>query len=182
MEILVDGLDIRAGGVGRWQTAIGYVPQSIYLLDDTIRRNVALGVEDRDIDAEALHAALRAAQLEHFVERQPQGLDTVVGERGMRLSGGERQRIGIARALYHNPDVLVLDEATSSLDNATERAVIQAVEALKGQRTIIMIAHRLTTVRACDTLHFLKDGRIEATGGYAELQARHDGFREMAAL
>lgn len=180
--ILVDGVDIRAGGVGRWQTAIGYVPQSIYLLDDTIRRNVALGVEDRDIDADALRAALRAAQLEGFVERQPQGLDTVVGERGMRLSGGERQRIGIARALYHNPDVLVLDEATSSLDNATERAVIQAVEALKGQRTIIMIAHRLTTVRACDTLHFLKDGRIEATGGYAELQAGHDGFREMAAL
>jgi ABC-type multidrug transport system fused ATPase/permease subunit len=180
-RVLVDGIDIRDGGVGGWQRTIGYVPQSIYLLDDTIRRNVALGVEDAEIDENALWTAIRTAQLEGFVKAQPEGLDAVIGEQGVRLSGGERQRIGIARALYHDPDVLILDEATSSLDNATERAIIDAVEALKGRRTVIMIAHRLTTVRSCDALHFLKAGRIEASGTYAELQARHQDFRLMSS-
>lgn len=179
--VLVDGVDIRRDGVGSWQTAIGYVPQSIYLLDDTIRRNIALGVRDEDIDEDALWTAVRTAQLESFIARQPQGLESVIGEHGARLSGGERQRIGIARALYNDPQVLVLDEATSSLDNATEKAVIQAVEALKGERTIVMIAHRLTTVQNCDKLYFLKDGRIEAEGNYAELADAHPEFRVMAA-
>lgn len=179
--VLVDGTDIRDGGVGAWQRTIGYVPQSIYLLDDTIRRNVALGLEDAEIDDDALWAAIRTAQLEGFVKAQPEGLDAVIGEQGVRLSGGERQRIGIARALYHDPGVLILDEATSSLDNATERAIIGAVEALKGRRTVIMIAHRLTTVQSCDALHFLKAGRIEASGTYSELQALHQDFRLMSS-
>ncbi|HEV7372957.1 ABC transporter ATP-binding protein [Arenibaculum sp.] len=180
-SVLVDGVDIREGGVGAWQRTIGYVPQSIYLLDDTIRRNVALGLEDAEIDEEALWTAIRTAQLEGFVKAQPEGLDAVIGEQGVRLSGGERQRIGIARALYHDPDVLILDEATSSLDNATERAIIGAVETLKGRRTVIMIAHRLTTVQNCDALHFLKAGRIEASGSYSELQALHQDFRLMSS-
>ncbi|HSK40180.1 MAG TPA: ABC transporter ATP-binding protein [Arenibaculum sp.] len=180
-SVRVDGVDIRQSGVSAWQMAIGYVPQSIYLLDDTIRRNIALGLDDGDIDEDALSTAVRTAQLETFVKSQPDGLDAVIGEQGVRLSGGERQRIGIARALYHNPEVLILDEATSSLDNATERAIIGAVEALKGRRTIIMIAHRLTTVRNCDTLYFLKKGRIEAQGSYSELEVRHEEFRLMSS-
>lgn len=180
-SVRVDGTDIRESGVSAWQMAIGYVPQSIYLLDDTIRRNIALGLEDADIDEDALWTAVRTAQLESFVKNQPDGLDAVIGEQGVRLSGGERQRIGIARALYHDPEVLILDEATSSLDNATERAIIGAVETLKGRRTIVMIAHRLTTVRNCDTLYFLKKGRIEAQGSYSELEVRHEDFRLMSS-
>lgn len=178
--VKVDGTDVRRN-ISAWQRSIGYVPQSIYLLDDTIRRNIALGLDDKDIDEEALKAAVRMAQLEGFVERQPKGLDEVIGEQGVRLSGGERQRIGIARALYHDPDVLILDEATSALDNATERAIISAVEALKGRRTIIMIAHRLTTVRNCDTLYFLKAGTIDAAGNFDELENRHADFRLMSS-
>jgi ATP-binding cassette subfamily C protein len=177
--VFVDGRDIREGGVAAWQRNIGYVPQAIYLLDDSIRSNIAMGIPEHEIDDVALRRAIAAAQLERLIESQPQGLDTRVGERGVRLSGGERQRIGIARALYHDPEILVFDEATSSLDNSTERAVISALEALKGERTIIMIAHRLSTVQNCDTLHFLKHGRIEASGSFAELQRRHPDFRVM---
>lgn len=177
----VDGVDVRQAGVRRWQRTIGYVPQSIYILDDTIRRNIALGVPDDEIDEAALAQAMRIAQLERFVGRQPFGLDTMVGENGLRISGGERQRIGIARALYADPDVVVLDEATSALDHTTERAVMEAVESLRGERTVIMIAHRLSTVRGCDALFFLKDGRIEGRGTYEELREAHDEFRLMAA-
>ncbi|WP_162937278.1 ABC transporter ATP-binding protein [Indioceanicola profundi] len=179
-RVLVDGTDIRQN-INSWQRSIGYVPQSIYLLDDTIRRNIALGIDDKDVDEEALRVAIRLAQLEAFVEKQPNGLDEQIGEGGVRLSGGERQRIGIARALYHDPEVLILDEATSALDNATERAIIAAVEALKGRRTVIMIAHRLTTVRNCDTLYFLKAGQIDAAGNYDELENRHADFRLMSS-
>ncbi|MEX2454604.1 MAG: ABC transporter ATP-binding protein [Rhodospirillaceae bacterium] len=180
--VLVDGVDIRSGeGIGPWQTAIGYVPQSIYLLDDTIRRNIALGLDDDKIDEVALWAAIRTAHLDEFVQRQPAGLETSIGENGVRLSGGERQRIGIARALYHDPKVLVLDEATSALDNVTEREVVKAVEALKGQRTVIIIAHRLSTVKNCDRLYFLKQGRVVAEGSYSDLESSHPDFRLMAA-
>ncbi|WP_029031777.1 ABC transporter ATP-binding protein [Salinarimonas rosea] len=179
--VYVDGVDIRESGVRAWQRAVGYVPQSIYLLDDTIRANIAFGIPEDEVDEVAVQRAVRIAQLERFVERQPQGLETRVGERGVRLSGGERQRIGIARALYQDPQVLVFDEATSALDNSTERAIIGSVEALRGERTVIMIAHRLSTLRNCDTLYFLKAGRIEASGGYDELQDRHSDFRVMAA-
>lgn len=160
---------------------MGYVPQSIYLLDDTIRRNIALGIEDKDIDEAALSQAIRLAQLGRFIDRQPQGLDTVVGEGGLRISGGERQRIGIARALYHDPAILILDEATSALDNTTERAVIAAVDGMKGDRTVVMIAHRLSTVRGCETLYYLKEGQVEAVGTYDSLRQGHHEFREMAA-
>jgi ATP-binding cassette subfamily C protein len=179
--LVIDGHRLDEQELRRWRTQVGYVPQSIYLLDDTIRRNIALGIEDRDVDEVALATAIRLAQLGRFIDRQPEGLDTVVGESGVRISGGERQRIGIARALYHDPAILILDEATSALDNTTERAVIEAVEGMRGQRTVVMIAHRLTTVRSCDTLYYLKDGRVEGFGDFDSLRRGHREFREMAA-
>jgi ATP-binding cassette subfamily C protein len=178
-RITVDGTDIRENLRG-WQKNIGYIPQFIYLLDDTIRHNVALGVPDEEIDPDALQRAISAAQLDDMVERLSSGVETYVGERGIRLSGGQRQRIGIARAIYRNPDVLVMDEATSNLDSATERAIVESVNELKGDRTVIMIAHRLTTVQDCDTLFFLKEGRLEAQGTYDELLESCPAFREMA--
>jgi ABC-type multidrug transport system fused ATPase/permease subunit len=147
-----------------WQDQIGYVPQSIFLTDDTLRRNVAFGLADSEIDDTAVAHAIGAAQLEQFVKELPQGLETVVGERGIRLSGGQRQRIGIARALYHDPAVLVLDEATSSLDTNTERSVMQAVRALKGDKTVLIVAHRLSTVEHCDRLYRLEHGRVIQDG------------------
>lgn len=162
-RVLVDGLDIQTNLRG-WQDQIGYVPQSIYLTDDTLRRNVAFGLPNGQIDETAVWCAIRAAQLEQFVNDLPLGLDTVVGERGIRLSGGQRQRIGIARALYHDPSVLVLDEATSSLDSATERGVMDAVRALKGGKTFIIVAHRLSTVEHCDHLFRLDRGIVVEKG------------------
>ena len=179
--ITVDGQNVHNNLRG-WQNNIGYIPQSIYLLDDTIRHNVAFGVPEEDIDDEQVWTAIRAAQLDEHVKSLPDGIETFVGERGVRLSGGQRQRVGLARALYHNPDVLIMDEATSALDNETENHVMQALEALKGDRTIIMIAHRLSTVRDCDQLFFLKEGRIEARGTYDELCAIHGDFRRMAEV
>jgi ABC-type multidrug transport system fused ATPase/permease subunit len=158
--ITVDGLGIGEN-VRAWQDQIGYVPQAIYLTDDTLRRNVAFGLPDGQIDEDAVWHAIKAAQLEEFVNSQARGLDTVVGERGVRLSGGQRQRIGIARALYHDPDVLVLDEATSALDMVTEAAVMEAVTALKGRKTILIVAHRLSTVEHCDRLFCLDQGRLD---------------------
>lgn len=151
--------DLRA-----WQDQIGYVPQSIYLTDDTLRRNVAFGLADDEIDNLAVHRAINAAQLSEFVSSLPEGLETLVGERGVRLSGGQRQRIGIARALYHDPSVLVLDEATSALDNATETGVMEAVTALKGSKTMIVVAHRLSTVEKCDRLYKMERGVVVAEG------------------
>ncbi len=179
--LIVDGQPLDDAALRDWRTQVGYVPQSIYLLDDTIRRNIALGIEDSDIDEGKLEQAIRLAQLDRFIHRQPEGLDTIVGESGVRISGGERQRIGIARALYHDPAILILDEATSALDNTTERAVIEAVEGMKGERTVVMIAHRLSTVRGCETLYYLKEGRVEGTGDYDSLRSGHQEFREMAA-
>jgi ABC-type multidrug transport system fused ATPase/permease subunit len=168
-RVTVDGVDIRDNMLG-WQRQIGYVPQSIYLCDDTIRRNVAFGVPEDQIDDEAVRRALCAARLDALVQSLPAGTHTKVGERGVRLSGGERQRIGIARALYHNPGVLVLDEATSALDNDTEREVMEAVEALHGTRTIIMVAHRLSTMARCDMLHRIEAGRVVQSGTFADLR------------
>lgn len=159
----VDGADI-AGNLRQWQDHIGYVPQSIYLTDDSLRRNVAFGLPEGAIDEMAVKRAIAAAQLEEFVAGLPEGLDTVVGERGVRLSGGQRQRIGIARALYHDPSVLVLDEATSALDVETERGVMRAVVALQGSKTIVVVAHRLTTVENCDRLFRMECGKVVAEG------------------
>jgi len=167
-QVLVDGKDIQ-GNLRAWQDQIGYVPQSIYLTDDTLRRNVAFGLSDAEIDSDAVSRAVSAAQLEDFVAGLPEGLETLVGERGIRLSGGQRQRIGIARALYHDPEVLVLDEATSALDTETESFVMDAVNALRGRKTVLIVAHRLSTVENCDRLYRLDSGRIAAEGTRAEM-------------
>lgn len=180
-RVLVDGVDIRTD-MGAWQRDIGYIPQSIYLVDGTIKQNIALGLPAERIDDMAVERSLRAAHLEQFIATLPNGADTIVGERGIRLSGGQRQRIAIARALYHNPDVLIMDEATSALDNVTEKAVIKAVEELKGKRTILMIAHRLSTVRNCDRIVLLEQGRVEGVGTFDELIQASDEFRHMAQV
>jgi ABC-type multidrug transport system fused ATPase/permease subunit len=167
-HVAVDGQDIQQN-IRAWQDQIGYVPQSIYLTDDTLRRNVAFGLSNEQIDDAAVRHAIQAAQLEEFVSNLPDGLETLVGERGVRLSGGERQRIGIARALYHDPAVLVLDEATSALDTATESGVMKAVTALQGIKTILIVAHRLSTVGHCDRLYRLQGGEVAAEGVTAEM-------------
>jgi len=177
--VLVDGRDIRDDPAA-WGRHIGYVPQSIVLLDDTVARNIALGVPDDRIDPADLRRAIAAAQLEDTIRALPNGVETLIGDHGARLSGGQRQRVGIARALYHNPDVLIMDEGTSALDTGTEQAVIDAVEALKGQRTVIMIAHRLSTVRACDRIHCIVDGRLAASGTYDELMTSCPRFAQLA--
>ncbi|MGI6354829.1 MAG: ABC transporter ATP-binding protein [Lentisphaeria bacterium] len=179
-DILIDGHDLSMC-VAAWQRRIGYVPQDIFLLDDTILANVALGVAEHDIDEAAFWRALAAAQLDEFVAALPEGARTILGERGARLSGGQRQRIGIARALYRNPAVLVLDEATSALDTTTESALTAAVEQLRGAHTVILIAHRLSTVRRCDRIFFLDGGRLVAQGTYDELLASTPAFRAMAS-
>ena len=158
-EILIDGKNLN-GIASRWQQIIGYVPQTIYLTDDTLRSNIAFGISEDLIDDERINKALKTAQLADYIASLPDGLNTYVGERGVRLSGGERQRIGIARALYHDPPVIVLDEATSSLDNITEKEFMDAVNALHGLKTIIVIAHRLTTVEKCDTVYELQNGNL----------------------
>ena len=178
-RILVDGVDIQ-DRVANWQRKIGYIPQTIYLTDDTIRKNVAFGLDDDEIDDQLVWEAIDAAQLRELVDSLPDGLDTIVGERGVRLSGGQRQRVGIARALYHKPQVLVMDEATSALDNQTERHIVDALDNIRGSRTMIMIAHRLSTVQNCDTLYYLDEGRLKAQGTYEELLATTPEFAAMA--
>lgn len=158
-KIYSDGMDIFKN-LPTWQKEIGYIPQSIYLSDDTIKNNVAFGVDEKDIDEQAVILALMQAQLYDFVEGLPEGLNSYVGDRGVRLSGGQRQRIGIARALYHDPQILVLDEATSALDNDTESAVMEAIDNLQGQKTIIIIAHRLTTIRNVDIIYEVSNGKV----------------------
>jgi ATP-binding cassette, subfamily B, bacterial PglK len=162
-SIKVDGIDIQTN-LRLWQGCIGYVPQTIFLTDDTLRRNIAFGLIDDEIDEQAVLRAISAAQLEQFVSELSGGLDTNVGERGIRLSGGQRQRIGIARALYHDPAVLILDEATSSLDMETEYGVMDAVNSLHGKKTVIIVAHRLSTVESCDFLFRLEHGKVVDQG------------------
>ena len=178
-EILVDGFDIQ-DNISAWQQNMGYIPQSIYLADETLRANIAFGVPKDKIDDKKVEQAVQLAQLEEMVAQMSKGLDTIVGEHGTRLSGGQRQRVGIARALYHDPKVLVMDEATSALDNITEKQITSAIQSLKGERTLIMIAHRLTTVKDCDTLYYMEDGRIVQQGTYQNLVSSNVRFREMA--
>lgn len=177
----VDGQTVQGGNCPRWQRVLGYVPQQIFLIDDSITANIAFGVAPDAVDHAAVERAARVANLHDFITTElPAGYATPVGERGVRLSGGQRQRIGIARALYHGPRVLVLDEATSALDNLTEQAVMEAVHNLGHEITIIMIAHRLSTVRECDCIYVLDRGKVSARGSYDELLASSDHFRRLA--
>lgn len=178
-KILVDGKDIQ-NHLSAWQRNIGYIPQSIYLADDTLRQNIAFGIPEDQINEKKVIEAIELAQLDKLVKELPDGMDTVVGEHGSRLSGGQQQRVGIARALYHKPQVLIMDEATSALDNITEQHIIKAIENLKGERTIVMIAHRLTTVMNCDQLYLMDQGKIIDHGTYSELIENSNEFREMA--
>ncbi len=180
-QILVDGQILSRENLQAWRRSLGYVPQHIYLTDSTIAENIAFGIPPEDIDMTAVKNAARIAALHDFVVGElSKGYDTIVGERGVRLSGGQRQRIGIARALYHDPALLIMDEATSALDNLTERAIMDAVQNIGDEKTIIMIAHRLTTVRACDKVIFLQHGKIVASGSYDELLDKNETFKRMA--
>jgi len=167
-SISVDGHDIRTRMVS-WQRSIGLVPQDVYLLDDTLRANIAFGEAPDKVDEERLRQAVTRAQLDPLVAQLSHGLDTYAGERGVRISGGQRQRIGIARALYGRPSVLILDEATSALDNETERRVTEIIDSLRGSLTIIVVAHRLSTVRQADRIITLERGRIVEDGTHEEL-------------
>jgi ATP-binding cassette, subfamily B, bacterial PglK len=167
-DILVDGKSIY-NNLRSWQNMIGYIPQSIFLTDETVERNIAFGVPDQLIDSQRINKAIKAAQLEELITQLPKGIKTEVGERGIRLSGGQRQRIGIARALYHEREILVLDEATSALDNETERLVSEAIKSLAGTKTLIIIAHRLSTVEHCDRVYLLEKGGVIKSGSYQEV-------------
>lgn len=180
-QISADGTVITADNIRTWQRTIGYVPQTIYLADDTIAANIAFGQTQQEIDLAAVERAARIANLHTFVTQESdKGYSTVVGERGVRLSGGQRQRIGIARALYHDPEVLILDEATSALDNITEQAVMEAVHNLGQRKTIIIIAHRLSTVRRCDRIFVLEQGRVVESGTFESLVKHNSRFRSMS--
>ena len=166
----VDGRGVDRYSRREWQLNLGYVPQDIYLTDSTIASNIAYGLDPQTIDYDAVKKAAQIANIDRFIEDDlPRGYETLVGERGVRLSGGQRQRIGIARALYYDPDVIVLDEATSALDNETERRIVNELDAMRGGRTLIVIAHRLTTVQKCDKVFMLENGRLVAEGSYNEV-------------
>jgi ABC-type multidrug transport system fused ATPase/permease subunit len=179
-QMTVDGIRIDEENVQSWQCILGYVPQQIYLSDDTITGNIAFGIPDSQVDFEKVKKAASIARLDDFINRLPDGYDTVVGERGVRLSGGQMQRVGIARAVYHDPQILILDEATSALDNITEKEFLEALEALAEVKTLIIIAHRFNTVKNCDTIIMLDEGRVEAVGSYDDLIQNCDKFRFLA--
>lgn len=177
-----DGVVIDGGNVRAWQDKVGYVPQNIFLLDDSVAANIAFGAWEHEIDMAAVERAARIAHLHDFVVGElPEGYRTRVGEQGVRLSGGQRQRIGIARALYQNPEIVVFDEATSALDNVTEHIVMEAIHELMGVKTMIIVAHRLSTVRACDRILVLERGSVMANGTYDELFESNEQFRSMVA-
>ena len=182
-RIMVDNILINSKNIRAWQKTIGYVPQQIHLSDDTIAANIAFGHDSNSIDYDAVESAAKIANLHEFiVDKLPNGYRTKVGEQGVRLSGGQRQRIGIARALYYNPEVLIFDEATSALDSVTERLVMEAVHKLGQKKTIIMIAHRLSTVRECDCIFVLENGKIEGQGTFNELVKSNTRFKNMSKI
>lgn len=179
-SLKVDGTPIEDDNLRQWQEKLGYVPQHFFLCDDTVVRNIAFGIADKDIDLQAVESALKTARIYDFVVQElPDGLQTVIGERGVRLSGGQRQRLGIARALYHDPEILVLDEATSSLDVVTENAIMEAIRALAHKKTILMIAHRISTLAECDVIHVMDGGKLVQSDTYEQLMASSTRFQMM---
>ena len=179
-QILADGVALSHPVEAGWYTRIGYVPQEIFMMDDSLLRNIALGVSDAQIDRDRINRAVDSAQLREVVDKLPKGLETQVGERGLMLSGGQRQRVGLARALYFDPEMLILDEGTSALDNETEAKFMRAVESLQGQITILLIAHRLSTVRNCNAIHVLVGGQVAESGTYDELMSSESEFYKLA--
>jgi ABC-type multidrug transport system fused ATPase/permease subunit len=180
-ELLLDGVRLSPSNIGRWQNALGFVPQEVFLADDTVASNIAFGLSENEINMATVRHAAKVAEIDCFVRGElPQGYQTMVGERGVRLSGGQRQRIGLARALYRNPSVLILDEATSALDGITEQKIMKSIDELKQDKTIIMIAHRLTTLKDCDVIYLLEEGAVVAKGSYEQLMAENEVFRQMA--
>ncbi len=182
-KILIDGIEVDNSNIRNWQANLGYVPQAIYLSDDTITANIAFGVDPKKINMEAVIKAARVANLSDFIENElPDGYNAKIGERGIRLSGGQRQRLGIARALYTDPSVLVMDEATSALDGITESIVMEAIEKLTGTKTIIIIAHRLTTLIKADVIYMMKKGMVTDSGTYKELLETNKHFQKMSRV
>jgi ABC-type multidrug transport system fused ATPase/permease subunit len=180
-SLSIDGTIIDEGNSANWQKNLGYVPQSIYLTEDSIKNNIAFGVPPEEINMETVIRAAALANIHDFISGElEQGYESSVGERGVKLSGGQRQRIGIARAVYHNPSVLIFDEATSALDNLTENAVMDAIQTMGHKKTIIIIAHRITTVKNCDTIYLMENGAITDSGNFGELYAKNAMFRKMA--
>lgn len=180
-RVCIDETPLSESNLRNWQGQLGYVPQFIYLSDDTVTRNIAFGIPDGEINMAAVRNAAEIANLTQFIQNElPNGFETLVGERGIRFSGGQRQRLGIARALYHDPEVLVMDEATSALDGMTESVIMEAIEKLTGNKTILLIAHRLTTLVDCDAIYMLDRGEIVAQGSYSELMRSSESFQQMA--
>ena len=178
--ITIDGVPLSQENERAWRQRVGYVPQNVFLTNATVAQNIALGIPSDLISHTEVLRAAKMAQAEEFIDQLPDGYETIVGERGVKLSGGQKQRLGIARALYHNPDVLVFDEATSALDGMTEDAVMQAVQSLSSERTMILIAHRLRTIQACDRIVMLEAGRVVADGKYDDLMATSEAFQKLA--
>jgi HlyD family secretion protein len=179
-ELMIDGSPVKKQQLRAWQNSLGFVPQSIFLADSSIRENIAFGLPPELVDEEKVQRAATMAHLDELLAELPDGLRTRVGERGVQLSGGQRQRIGIARALYHDADVLILDEATSALDGVTEKLIMDAIHDFSGKKTIIMIAHRLTTVKQCDAIFMMAQGEVVDSGTFDELAARNLVFQRMA--
>jgi HlyD family secretion protein len=179
-NLMIDGQPLTEDNLRAWQDSLGFVPQSIFLADSSIRDNIAFGLPPEAINEDKVKRAATMAHLDELLAELPQGLGATVGERGVQLSGGQRQRIGIARALYHDAEVLVLDEATSALDGITEKLIMDAIHDFSGKKTIIMIAHRLATVRKCDSIYLLQNGQVADHGTYRELSTRSDLFKRMA--
>ena len=180
-SLVVDGVVISQSNIRAWQRTFGYVPQDIFLSDGTIAQNIALGVPKSEIDYSRISQVARAAHIDSFIiNKLPEAYESRVGERGIRLSGGQRQRIGIARALYHNAQVIVFDEATSALDNLTELEVMKAIDSLPGDKTVFMVAHRLSTVRACDRILVMQDGKVVGDGSWDHLITTNAIFQKLA--
>ena len=180
-NLMIDGKVINDKNRRHWQNTIGFVAQNIFLSEGTIANNVAFGIPQNRIDLEKVKYVLNLAQLSELIETLEHGIHTKVGERGVQISGGQRQRIGIARALYNKAEVLVFDEATSSLDGITEKTIMESIHHFGGNKTIIMIAHRLKTVQKCDQIFFINQGQVEDRGSYQKLLKRNEHFKKMAA-